>query len=504
MLERHTNSMWKKILNILKNPLFILSLILILGLVLRLLDINKTSFWYDEAFTGDVLKLSWKDMFAVIASDKVHPPLFYVLIRCWSILFGVTQFSLRSFSVFFGLCGIGLSYFIGKSLFNKGKYPVIGIILALVVAISPFFVTYSIEARAYSLLAFLALGLAYATIKLLDSDNGKERTKYLITSICLALILLGTHYLQIVYIIAIVCTALIYKFVFTKKGVNKRWLYVCLGIILLVSLSLTFLPIKAFVNSLGISGMWWIPDIKLVELLRIYYSYFLGVVRYMQGVPPVRELIINTLVLIWGGILFGIHVIGYIWTLISKKIDIDEKRKITFFFVLPIITFFGFYILSAIGFNSFVERYTIAGGLLLIISFWMIISTVLKKWWTFIPIAIYIAVICMLKPMQTLVDYRETAKSLDSLNNVTRYVFAEPVDFINTQFYMTHTSVYYYYELDGEFKDWALLMKDQGLKIEDIEKGDALVVPNYEIEKFTKLGLTTVSNVGNDFTVMSK
>ncbi|MBU1120005.1 glycosyltransferase family 39 protein [Patescibacteria group bacterium] len=481
--------MWKKIFNILKHPLFILFLILIIGLILRLINIDRTSFWYDEAFTGDILKLSWKDMFAVIAADKVHPPLFYVLIRTWSIIFGITQFSLRSFSVFFGLCGIGLSYFVGKELFKKESYPVTGLVLALVVAISPFFVSYSVEARAYSFLAFLALGLAYSVYKLLNSIKGKERTKYLIATLLLAVVLCGTHYLQVVYVIAIVCAGLIYKFVFTEKGLNKRWLYVFLGIVLAVALAVIFLPLKSFVSNLGISGMWWVPDIKLYEVVRVYYSYFLGVVRYMDGVPPVRELIFSIPTLVFGGVMFGLHLIGYVLTLVSKKIVLEEKRKISFFFSLALITFLGFYLLGVLNFNCFVERYTIAGGILLLISFWMIMSSLIKKWFILIPIGIYIAFLFMLKPMPTRTDYREVAKALDDMNNVQRYVFTSPTDLIDSQFYMSHTNVYYSYELKGEYPGWALLNDDvNGIDIKDVKEGDILVVPNTEIDKYINLG----------------
>ena len=498
--------MWKKILNILKNPLFILAVILIIGLVLRLLEINKTSFWYDEAFTGDVLKMSWKDMFAVIAADKVHPPLFYVLVRGWSLLFGITQVSLRAFSLFFGLLGIGLAYFVGKDLFKKEKYPIKGLVFALVIAISPFFVSYSVEARAYSFLAFLALGLAYFVFKLLNSSLGKERTKYIIMTILFGVLLCGTHYLQIIYIIAIVCASLIYKFVFGEKGLNKKWLYVFLGIVSAVTLAVILLPLKEFVGNLGISGMWWVPDMKLYDIVRAYYSYSLGVVRYMEGVPPVRELLIHIPTLLFGAIMFSIHLVGYVWILISKRFDLEEKRKITFFFALGIITFWGFYLLSVLNFNCFVERYTIAGGIILLISFWMILSLLFKKWFLLIPIGIYIALICMLKPMQTRLDYRVMAQELDALNNVTRYVFVSPTDMIDSQFYMSHTNVYYYYENHGDYPGWALLNENvNGVKATEVKTGDILVVSSTEVSKYINLGYSIRDTIYDDqFTILSK
>ena len=497
--------MWKKILNILKNPLFILAIIFIVGLVLRLLEINRTSFWYDEAFTGDVLKMSWKDMFAVIAADKVHPPLFYVIARVWASIFGFTQESLRGLSIFFGLGTSILGYFVGKNLFDKKRFPIVGLVIALAIAISPFFIAYSNEARSYSFLALLALGLAFTVIKWLDSKEKLEKRKYLIISLILGISLCATHYLQIVFIIAVICTVLIYKFVFTEKGLNKKGLWRTLGVILLAILGILFLPIKAFLLSHDISGMWWITDVKLYEVVRVYYSYFLGVVRYMDGVPPMRDLIVDIPQLLLAGSLFLIQLLSYVYILVSKRFSTEEKRHITFFYVLGIVTFLGFYILSAIGFNSFVERYTIAGGIVLFVSFWITIASVLRNWFVLVPIGIYVSFILMLTPVSTRIDYREVAKTLDGMNNVHRYVFTSPTDLIDSQFYMSHTNVYYYYEYTGKYPGWALLKDDvNGVYMNDIQEGDILIAPDYEVQKFRDLGYIQVSSIGSEFTILSK
>lgn len=497
--------MWKKILNILKNPLFILALIFVVGLVLRLLEINRTSFWYDEAFTGDILKMSWKDMFAVIAADKVHPPLFYILARLWASIFGFTQDSLRGLSIFFGLDTLVLGYFVGKSIFDKKRFPIVGLVTALAIALSPFFVAYSNEARSYSFLALLALALGFVVIKWLDSKEKLEKRKYLIASLILGVSLCANHYLQIVFIIALICTVLIYKFVFTEKGLNKKGLWITLGVIVLAILGVLFLPIKSFLLSHGISGMWWIPDIKLYEVVRVYYSYFLGVIRYIEGIPPMRDMIIDIPKLLLAGSLFLIQLLSYIYILVSKRFSTEEKRHITFFYVLGVATFLGFYILSVIGFNSFVERYTIAGGIVLFVSFWITIASVLRNWFVLIPIGIYVSFILVLVPMPTRIDYREVAKALDGMNNVQRYIFTSPTDLIDSQFYMSHTNVYYYYEYTGKYPGWALL-KDEvnGVYMEDISEKDMLIAPNYEAQKFIDLGYVKTSTIGDDFTLLKK
>lgn len=493
--------MWKKFLKIVKNPIFVLVLIALLGLVLRLLDTNKTSFWYDEAFTGDTIKLGWKEMFAVIAADKVHPPLFYIMVRLWSYIFGFTQDSMRGFSIFWGIDTIVLAYFFVKNIFDKKKYPLVALVTALAIALSPFFVTYSNEARSYSFLAFVALGLSFVAVKWLDS----KELKYLIMSILLAILLCATHYLQIVFVIAILCTVLIYRYVFTEKGINKKGLKIGLGILVIAVLGLIFIPVKAFLSSHGISGMWWIPDIKWYEVFRVYYSYFLGVIRYMDGVPPMRDLIINIPKLLIAFILFAIHLGGVIYIIASKKFEFETKRHIVFYYLLGIITFVGFYILSVIGFNSFVERYTIAGGIILFVSFWITLTTVLRNWFILIPLGIYVTFILMLIPMPTRIDYREVAKALDGMNNVQRYVFTSPTDLIDSEFYMSHTNVYYSYDFKGEYPGWALLNDDtNGVDIKNVNEEDILIVPNSNISKYIDLGFTKTAVMGTDFSILQK
>lgn len=494
--------MLKNFLKIIKNPRFILVVIICIGFVLRLLDANKTSFWYDEAFTGNVIKLPWKEMFLAIAGDRVHPPLFYILIRLWSLIFGVTQLSLRGFSIFWGTGLIGLVYVLGKEFLKKKNFPYISLLLSLVVSLSPFFIAYSVEARAYSFIAFLAVLLVIFVLKFLDSTQKKESMKFLGLSLLLAITLCATHYLQLIFVIAIICAGIIYKFVYTAKGLNIRGLVMSLILGFTALSFLFFLPVKELVNSLGVNSFSWMPHVNLIETLRVYYSYFFGVVRYVNGLPPVREFIFPIPTLVLSGILFVVHILGYICILIKKNIEREDKRHITFFVTLSLITFFGFYLLGILGFDCYLERYMIAGGIVLLLSFVMIIGTLFRNWYVCIPIVFYIALTFMLKPLQLPTDYREIAKNLDSTNNVQRYIFVYPFDMVNIMFYMKNQEIYYFYEYDGEYSSWSLLTPERGLKINEIAKGDVLVVPNDSVEKFTRLGFSFDGTVGDGLTLL--
>jgi len=130
--------------------------ILLLGTVLRLISINQ-SLWLDEATTALAAKMSLADIFTKFLPGDFHPPLYYLLMKGWGSLFGLSEISLRTPSVIFGILTIYLIYLIAKKIFGT-KTARIASILA---ATSGLLIYYSQEARMYSLAAFLVTLLFY-------------------------------------------------------------------------------------------------------------------------------------------------------------------------------------------------------------------------------------------------------------------------------------------------------------------------------------------------------
>ena len=488
--------MKEKILKIFKNPWVWFGVVLIIAIVIRVAQINQTSFWYDEAFTGDTVRLSWKEMFNVISEDKVHPPLFYILTRLWANIFGFTQVGLRSFSIFWGVCAVGVVFVGIKNIFEKNKFPIAALLTSFALAISPFFVAYSNEARAYSFLAFLAVSIGFLVIKVLDADTKKSKLIYFVLSVLAISLLCGTHYLQVVFVIALVCAVFIYKVIWNEKGVNKKWLLGSLGFVGLVMMALIFLPIKAFVNGKGISGMWWIPDVQASDLLRVFYSYFFGVVRDALGVPPLREMVWSISWKVVASFFAFVYFFSLVKVLRAKDLSILFKRHIIFLASLGIITFVGFYILGIIGFNAYVERYMIAGGIILFVSFFLNMTFVLRGGFKIIPILIYLVFISLLKPLPYSIDYRQVANTLDNISNVTEYVFDSPIDFVSAKFYIDDSGVYYAYDYAGEYSGWALLDDDEnGIDIGNLHKGSIVITSSENIEKYKERGFTVLTSI---------
>ena len=136
-------------------------LVVALGTFLRLYRIGAQPLWVDEATSlrfarGSLAQLwSWSTIV-----DPGNPPLYFSLLHGW-LVFGDSEASLRLLSALFGVLTIPLVYTLGRTIRDHR----LGIVSALLFAISPFQVWYSQEARAYSLLTFGAtlamLGVAY-------------------------------------------------------------------------------------------------------------------------------------------------------------------------------------------------------------------------------------------------------------------------------------------------------------------------------------------------------
>jgi len=130
--------------------------ILLLTLFLRLISLNQ-SLWLDEATTSLASKMSLADFFTGFMPGDFHPPLYYLLMKGWGSIFGLSEISLRIPSVIFGVLTIYFIYLIAKKVFDV-KTAGIASVLA---ATSGLLIYYSQEARMYSLVVLLVTALFY-------------------------------------------------------------------------------------------------------------------------------------------------------------------------------------------------------------------------------------------------------------------------------------------------------------------------------------------------------
>lgn len=149
--------------------------VLFLGLMLRLISLGQ-SLWLDEAIGAIAVKsYSYWGIVNIFMKADNHPPLYYLILKFWTNIFGYSEISIRFPSIVFGIGTIYLLYLIAKEIFsskNLAGFYYFPILSALFLATSQFHIYYSQEARMYSLAAFFVSLAFFAYFKLLDSVKG--------------------------------------------------------------------------------------------------------------------------------------------------------------------------------------------------------------------------------------------------------------------------------------------------------------------------------------------
>lgn len=212
-------------------------LILFLGLLLRLVNINQ-SFWLDEAITATIARyLTLSQIWNEYLPLDNSPPLFVLLINTLFSVFPQNEFFARLPSIIAGLGTIFFTYLIGKHL--KGEK--FGRLSALFLSTSALHVYYSQEARMYAIGAFLAAVLVWFFLKYSE----KQKIIFLSGYVVSGFLILMTHYVATLMLIFIFALSLI------MKKVTRAWFF---AQIVIASSFLPFLPTFFKQLKLGIEG----------------------------------------------------------------------------------------------------------------------------------------------------------------------------------------------------------------------------------------------------------
>ncbi|NJL94773.1 MAG: phospholipid carrier-dependent glycosyltransferase [Anaerolineae bacterium] len=164
--------------------------VLVIGLAAgwRLHELPRQSFWHDEGNTLRLVQRDVPDLLAAVRPD-IHPPGYYLLLKGWTGLAGEHEFGLRTYSAFWGVLAVALTYALGARLYARAA----GILAALLVAVNPLAVYYSQEARMYAQLAGLAVLGMWLLARFVSAHPARRPAWGLALALCNALGLY-THY----------------------------------------------------------------------------------------------------------------------------------------------------------------------------------------------------------------------------------------------------------------------------------------------------------------------
>lgn len=318
---------------------------------LRLINIISEQLWEDEAFSI-VLASSPDNIFWRKAIGDIYPPLYYLLLRGWILMFGNSVFSTRLLSAIFSILTLPILYLIGKEI----KDEKLALIIIFLYSISPFSIYYANEVRAYSLIHLLFTLSLYFGIKCLKSPNNFKN--YLFLSLTGSL-LIYTHYMGFIYYGIVLLGIIIFNK--KEKSVFKK---VFFSLIITIISYIPWMP-YAVSDLLGGAHGYAGGALNLISLSYWAFNFFLGPVPSKINDPYVLKLIILTfLINIPLMILSVISLIGVI--IIFQNRDDFDFKAIFFFIILLTVLLFGISIITGfIIVNSFTSK-NIIGGLTLI------------------------------------------------------------------------------------------------------------------------------------------
>ena len=259
--------MFKIINQIKKNFVILLCLLsILLGIILRLYNLNFENLWNDEIFTFWVTdpKITLKETFSRLNSSESIPALHFFLIKNLHMLFGYSPDVGRYFSAFFGILSIFSIGYMSKQISNNKSY----LFTIFLISLNIFLISYSQESRVYIFSFFLvSLNLIYFLKLYKEQFKKKFSLNFILFNIFQILAILSFPYAIIIFLSILSFT--VYEYIFFKKKNFK------INISLFISFIFLCVYLPYYINTVPLSVDWLMqPDLKFYT--NFYFTKFFG------------------------------------------------------------------------------------------------------------------------------------------------------------------------------------------------------------------------------------
>lgn len=333
------------------NNKVILSLIILLGLGLRLWNINNPEgIWVDEyiRYSASVFNFPF-DFFEGIKTN-CYAPLHYFYLKLWMALFETSDLMRRLSSLVPSLAGCLVMYFVGKNYQTKDSSIKIGLFCALIAALSSFLIFFSQEVKIYSMIFFLSALVLLYSIKVYEYPCKKNYWLLILFSTLLIL----EHTIGFVYVIFNIFGLIAFK---QKQKKNKKDSDILMPLLSGLILCIPIIPFlfRLFAHPTYFS-QWWAP----FNWSRIFFCFtdlFSPVLRNITHSPSsfYNQIITNNVINV-GFVLFALIPAGIALVLIIKS-NIESKKINKYLLCVFISSFLTLLIASITGKISFLTKY---------------------------------------------------------------------------------------------------------------------------------------------------
>jgi len=309
----------------------VLFIILLFGFAFRVHNLGAQSFWLDEAYTwGVVTRTTWGDVWGAMLVVSDVSPLYYVLAKLITPLWGASEFGLRLVSAFFGWLAIAVTYRLGRAMFEDR----VGVLASAIIALSPFAIWYSQDARPYGLYLFLAALVLWGLHR---AERGRGWKIFIVASALLYL----THYVAALF--AYAQAVYVLTRLRAKPKLFRQWF---------VAQAIAAIPITAWVivfllQRRPLTANTWIPAVTLFTPLQTLWNFVSGDAAHWTLIMVIGVIALIVL-MIMGARTFSVAAQLLMWWL-----------------VLPILTAWAFSIRSPAYIDRFFEPALLSVALLL-------------------------------------------------------------------------------------------------------------------------------------------
>lgn len=343
----------KKEINMKKNIIFKLFIILLVATLFRVYMLDKPEGLWNDEYLGWFMasKNTFSDFIQQIFRN-CHMPLYYIYLKVWMTLFGDSDVVLRLSSVIPSLLSIIVMYFVGKEIKDE-KF---GLFTAFLTAISSFLIYFAQEMRLYSLIFLFSTLETLYFIKYAKEQTKKNTTMFFITNALVCF----THTLGIAF--AFFNIVLIYYYLYNTsekyKEIIKNLAHFLKQIIPFIVTVIVLLPLIFNILFTPSLSQFW-SEFNFLKILYTFTDYFSPVQINILSPPlSIFDMIfynnrINVHFLFWA----ILPTIIAIYTIIS---GILKKNKIlNFAFLSASLFFISMVIIAATGKMILLTKYTI-------------------------------------------------------------------------------------------------------------------------------------------------
>ena len=286
-----------------RTALWLLLAIIIIGTSLRLYHLTDRSLWFDEAFSWRLIQFPLPEMLIRAAAD-VHPPLYYLLLKTWRLVFASSLLSLRMFSVTWATLTIAAAY-----LFTSyaARTRAAGLFAAFLLALSGFQIQYAWEARMYTLGTALVLFSSYLLLKAIRQAKLGWWISYAVVTVAFAYV----HYFAFFSIAAQGVFVVGYLIARTRGRLGEliQWRQTWFAFIAAIVMIIIYLPwVPTFIKqNAQVQQSYWIPPIGGWSIPDTLYRMFaptalvprhIGLGWIALAVLPITATIIGWLILV--------------------------------------------------------------------------------------------------------------------------------------------------------------------------------------------------------------